>query len=121
MQPTLCDLFDGNLKSACMCNSVSILQDQLTASQEAASKILVDAAELSSLRQENDASRELLQLDRDLFAEYDALVSESDSQLTANEKMIHELALELQRTQEERQVQEEELKSCKRRVGCELP
>lgn len=81
----------------------------------------MDSAELSSLRQENDANRELLQLDRDLFDEYDALVTESDSQLTANEKTIHDLALALRRAQEERQVLEDELQTCRRRVGRGIP
>lgn len=81
----------------------------------------MDSAELSSLRQENDANRTLLQLDRDLLEEYDALVTESDSQLTANEKTIQDLALALRRAQEERQVLEDELQTCRRRVGRGIP
>ena len=61
----------------------------------------MDSAELSSLRQENDANRELLRLDRDLFDEYDALVTESDSQPTAHGKPIRDGAGAVPRAPEE--------------------
>ena len=83
--------------------------------------MFADSAELSALRQENESNRALLQLDRDLFAEYDALVDESGSQLSAREHALRALAQALQRAQAERQSLEAELQSCQRRVGRGIP
>ena len=79
-----------------------------------------DASELSNLRRENNESQVLLQLDRDLISEYDALVRESDSQISEKEQMLLQVARALQSVQEEKQRQEEELRHCKKRVGVSL-
>ena len=79
--------------------------------------MFTDASELSSLRRENDESRILLQLDKDLISEYDALIQESDSQLSEKEQLLLRVTRMLQSIQEEKQRQEEELRHCKKRVG----
>lgn len=82
--------------------------------------MFTDASELSSLRRENDESRILLQLDKDLISEYDALIRESDSQISEKEQLLLQVARTLQSVQEEKQRQEEELRHCKKRVWMSL-